>query len=180
MDLRAGEVEHRLSRVMAVHDQEAAEPLLCEALDRFGDQSEDGRWLERDRARKRTVDLRDAEGNDRSDHRPPFLAEIVGELFRDDGVGAERAGRAVLLGAAEGDDDVRPPLQVLLHIVPEGELEQHGASLLQSYTDEESALSTVSTSVNQSLTCGVAPTSVGRSSIFAPAFWATSEATLLL
>ena len=115
--------------VAATHDHEAAEPLLREALDGFGDHGEDGRWLERDRARKRTVDLRDAEGNDRSDHRPPFLAEIVGELFRDDGVGAERAGRAVLLGAAEGDDDVRPPLEVLLHVVPEGELEQHAGSL---------------------------------------------------
>ena len=52
--------------------------------------------------------------------------------------------------------------------------------LCPGHTAAAIAFRTTSTSENQSLISGRAPTSVGRSSSFAPAFWVTSSATLLL
>ena len=71
--------------------------------------------------------LRDAEGDGGRHHRVPLLTELVGQLLRDDQVRAQRTGGPVLLGTAEGHDDVGPSLEVLVYVLPEGELQQHAA-----------------------------------------------------
>src|SRR5207247_4713434 len=128
----------------------------------------------------RAVHLRDPEGNGRRHRRAPLLAQIAGQLLGDDQVGAQGTARAVLLRAADGNDHVGALFQVLLDVLPERQLEQHGGTLPQFHRAADSLRSTVSASVNQSLISGVAPTSVGSVSSFAPALSATSCDVFLL
>src|SRR5438132_8017391 len=125
--LGTGGLEDRLAAVMPVDEQEPAEALLREAFDRLGDQRKHRGGFERDRAREGAVQLGNTEGDGRRHHRVPLLTELVRQLFGDDQVRAQWTGRAVLLGTAEGHDDVGPSLEILVHVLPEGELEKHAA-----------------------------------------------------
>jgi len=111
VDLGTGGLEDRFAPVVRVHQQESAETLLGQASDRVGDHGQHRRRLDGDGARERGVHLRDAVRDGRRHQRVALLPQLVGELLRDDQVGAQGPGRTVLLRASDGDDDVAPPLE---------------------------------------------------------------------
>src|SRR5262249_45342929 len=120
-------------------------------------------------------------------------------------VAAQRTGEAMLLGGPHGHHHVVAAGEGLFHVLPDGQLEEHGRSLParapsahparaamnnsaaeyaaaggQAWAVDAGSWRMVSTSPNPSLTAGLAPPSVGRSSSFAPPFCATSRAVLRL
>ena len=92
---------------MAVDDEEAPRAVASET---FEDAAEDPRHRVEphvDRAGKRRVVRRDAEGHDGRGENVAALFHFVDDPFGDEPVGAERSHGAVLFGAAHGDDDER-------------------------------------------------------------------------
>ena len=69
----------------------------------------------------------DVEG--RRHHGLQIAADALADQFRADGVGADKAGGAVLFGGTDGLDNARRALQIGLDLGPGTKLQPHGASL---------------------------------------------------
>src|SRR5476651_1019299 len=125
IDLGEGRRHRGDVAAVAVHEEEAREAVLGERQHVVAHDGDQGRGLERDRAREVEMMLRHAD-RDRWRHQGADLfADAAADHLGGERVGADQAGRAVLLGRADRNDDAGLALEILFDELPSLELDLH-------------------------------------------------------
>ena len=115
---------------MAVDEEKAREAVSCQRNHRIAYHGHQGARPHGDRPREAQVMLRHADRDGRRHQRAYFLADAAADHLRGQRVGADQAGRTMLLGRADRDDDAGLGLEIVVDEFPRLELQLHEARLL--------------------------------------------------
>jgi hypothetical protein len=129
--LGEGRVDGGDIAAVAVQKIQLLEAREAEAAAPVADHRHEGRGAQRDGAGEAQVVLRHADVEGRRDQQVGVLAlRLVGDDLGAEPVGAQEAGRPVLLVGADGDHHRLRALQVVLDLLPGREVQQHGKASL--------------------------------------------------
>ena len=122
----AGGVDRRNVGAVRVKKVKALEALDRQRIEHIADHRHHGAGPQSHRAGKAQVELGRAQVQGGGQQPVPPLGGALRNGLRQQGVGADRADRAMLLGRAGGNDDASAALQILQHLRPAGMGQSHG------------------------------------------------------